>query len=77
MIIYQLKRRDRCGFDEMDGCVVAALSPQEARELAAGMAGDEGPGTWLWRPSSRCQVIGRYTGRRRKPHVIMSETRDG
>ena len=55
--IYLLERIGSIGYDEADGFVVAAASPEAARQQAAENAGDEGGDTWLMPGLSTCDAI--------------------
>lgn len=67
--IYHVYRTDDSGYDETHSVVVIARDSKVARELAAGVAGDEGPGAWLpGRRSGQCRSKVRKLGDARVPN---------
>jgi hypothetical protein len=64
-------------YDENVAHVIAALSPSEARQVASEHTMTESPAVWLDSKTSRCRGIGRYTGPRRKPHIILTADNPG
>lgn len=69
--IYHVYRTDLTGsgYDETQSVVVCARDSKVARELAAGVSGDEGPGTWLpGRRSGQCRSKVRKLGDARVPN---------
>lgn len=75
MNIYRLHRTDRIDYDEFAAFVIAAGSPSEAREVAAySDTGFEPVNCWQ---TAKLINVGRYTGPRKRPHVILSDFRAG
>lgn len=52
MNIYLVSRQELPGRDENSALVVIAATEYGAREYAASMAGEEGPGAWVGRKST-------------------------
>lgn len=57
MNIYLLKRDNKVGYDEYDGFVIAANTEDEARQMAAEEAADEGKNIWLSPVSDDVRVV--------------------
>lgn len=53
--LYRLVREGGCGWDEVQGFVIAAESETQAREIASSRAEDEGRIVWQTAP---CELIG-------------------
>lgn len=51
------RNADLVDYDEAAGFVVAATSPEHARQIAADSAGDEGEGAWLSEQHSTCERL--------------------
>jgi hypothetical protein len=60
------------------GCVVRAVNPKHARELASAECGDEGKYVWLSSKTSTCIVIGTASTRpRRLAEVVLRDFKAG
>lgn len=68
MNIYVVLRTDDVGFDESDGCVVAAIHVSDAIALAKTLRGDQDPS--VWDHASVQQVGPAITGA--EEHIILS-----
>ena len=55
--LYILVRRDGADYDETRAVVVRASSPRQARKLASGVHGGEGPSIWMSTKTSSCNVL--------------------
>lgn len=58
MYIYLISRIDPAGYDEMNSCVVVAAGIDEALQLAASRAGDEGESFWLTSVRVKLELLG-------------------
>jgi hypothetical protein len=66
-MLYVLKRR--AAYDEAEAFVIRAATPHEARQLAAGRCGKEGPEPWLDSTRASCDAL-RLDG---EPEVIVRD----
>lgn len=72
MDIWLLERKgDDIGFDENSGFVIAARSPNRARNIAAAEAKDEQPTTWYRPEYSTCTRIGTTNYKIQSEQVIL------
>ena len=73
MRAYLLQRVKTANWDEMAGFVIVASSEDEAREIASGNCGDEGPMTWKNEAETECRTVKSFS----KKGVLIEDFKAG
>ena len=74
MKIFIIEQNENTGYDCYFAYIIAADFKPTVRRLAADHPGDEGKEVWQ---KAKITKIGIYTGRKKRPHIILSDFRAG
>lgn len=69
--LYLIDRQDNVGHDETDSVIVAAVTPKQAREIAATVEGDQPSSVWA-HGQAKLQRVGTAVAKQKQGIVLRS-----